>query len=77
METPDPATIDDPETVIMTIRGLQASLTDLQRQVIQGQMTPADYMAAEKARVATIHQLEQRLAVLTGHAPPERETDHA
>lgn len=66
---------DDPNHVIAEIRSLQQSLTELQKQVIQGQIGPQEYQRIERERIQEIHKLEHKLAVLTGQAEPDRETE--
>ena len=62
----------DPEEIIHRIRSIQQSLTQLQHQVIRGEIKPAEYQRIERERVDEIHRLEAQLAEATGQAPPER-----
>lgn len=57
---------DDPQAVMLRIREIQRSLTELQQEVIQGKIPPQEYMEEERRRVAEIHKLEERLAELMG-----------
>jgi len=65
---------DDPDQIMMEIRSLQQSLTELQHQVIRGEVKPADYQRIERERIAKIHALEERLAAAMGTDIPERDT---
>lgn len=66
---------EDPNAIMMEIRSIQQSLTELQHQVIRGEVGPQDYQRIERERIAHIHELEARLAAAIGEPEPERQTD--
>lgn len=63
----------NPDEIVNEIRSIQASLTQLQHQVIRGEVTPAEYQQTEKERVERIHVLEAELSALMGTPQPERD----
>lgn len=64
----------DPNEIMNEIRSIQQSLTQLQHQVIRGEIKPDEYQRTEKERVERIHVLEAELAAIMGTPEPERDT---